>query len=72
MGPAGQWLAVGGAAPRIAMWSHNEPVTLFGALLTRSGWREPAPAHGLNVVRPRAGAPRLRALHADPIFGARR
>src|ERR1700751_6207906 len=27
----------GDAAPRIAMWSPNEPVTLFGAAVTRSG-----------------------------------
>lgn len=28
----------GDAAPRIAMWSPNEPVTLFGAAVTKSGW----------------------------------
>jgi ketosteroid isomerase-like protein len=28
----------GDASPRIAMWSHNEPVTLFGAAATRTGW----------------------------------
>jgi ketosteroid isomerase-like protein len=30
----------GDAAPRIAMWSPNEPVTLFGAAVTRSGWAD--------------------------------
>ena len=30
----------GDAGPRIAMWSHNEPVTLFGAAVTRTGWAE--------------------------------
>jgi ketosteroid isomerase-like protein len=34
----------GDAAPRIALWSHNDPVTLFGALLNVSGWREIGPA----------------------------
>ena len=30
----------GDASQRIAMWSHNEPVTLFGAAATRTGWAE--------------------------------
>jgi len=30
----------GDASPRIAMWSRNEPVTLFGAAATRTGWAE--------------------------------
>jgi ketosteroid isomerase-like protein len=30
----------GDAGPRIAMWSHDEPVTLFGAAATRTGWAE--------------------------------
>jgi ketosteroid isomerase-like protein len=34
----------GDAAPRIAMWSHNEPITVFGALLTKIGWSEVGPA----------------------------
>ena len=33
----------GEAGPRIALWSRNEPVTLFGALLTKTGWPEIAP-----------------------------
>jgi ketosteroid isomerase-like protein len=28
----------GDAGPRMAMWSHNDPVTLFGAWLVDSGW----------------------------------
>ena len=28
----------GDAAPRVAMWSHHDPVTLFGAALQGSGW----------------------------------
>lgn len=28
----------GDAAPRVAMWSHEEPVTLFGAAVTKTGW----------------------------------
>jgi ketosteroid isomerase-like protein len=34
----------GDAGPRFAVWSHNDPVTLFGALLSKSGWSELAPA----------------------------
>ena len=34
----------GDAGPRIAIWSRNDPVTLFGALLTRQGWAEVGPA----------------------------
>jgi ketosteroid isomerase-like protein len=30
----------GDAGPRIAMWSHNDPVTVFGAALNRAGWTE--------------------------------
>lgn len=30
----------GDAAPRLAMWSHGDPVTLFGAWVSRSGWEE--------------------------------
>jgi ketosteroid isomerase-like protein len=28
----------------MAIWSHNDPVTLFGALLSTSGWADIAPA----------------------------
>ncbi len=28
----------GNAAPRMAMWSRNDPVTLFGAAVSKSGW----------------------------------
>jgi ketosteroid isomerase-like protein len=30
----------GDAAPRIAIWSRNDPVTLFGAAMMGSGWTE--------------------------------
>ncbi len=30
----------GDAGPRLAIWSHNDPVTVFGALLNVSGWGE--------------------------------
>ncbi len=33
----------GDAGPRIAMWSHNEPVTVFGAAASVSGWTEIGP-----------------------------
>jgi ketosteroid isomerase-like protein len=28
----------GEVEPRLALWSHRDPVTLFGAVLTSSGW----------------------------------
>jgi ketosteroid isomerase-like protein len=34
----------GDARPRIAIWSRKDPVTLFGALLTKGGWQEVGPA----------------------------
>ena len=34
----------GNAGPRVALWSRNEPVTLFGAAMTKIGWPEIAPA----------------------------
>src|SRR6266542_1809317 len=30
----------GDAGPRMAMWSHNDPVTLFGAAFSGGGWAE--------------------------------
>lgn len=30
----------GDPGPRIAIWSRNDPVTLFGALQIKSGWRD--------------------------------
>jgi ketosteroid isomerase-like protein len=33
----------GDAGPRIAMWSHHDPVTLFGAALNGNGWGEIGP-----------------------------
>jgi len=30
----------GDAGQRMRVWSHNDPVTLFGALFTKSGWSE--------------------------------
>ncbi|MDP8904394.1 MAG: nuclear transport factor 2 family protein [Chloroflexota bacterium] len=36
----------GDAEPRMETWSHNEPVTLFGAFgIFRSGWDEVSKAH---------------------------
>jgi ketosteroid isomerase-like protein len=34
----------GDPAPRFAMWSHEDPVTVFGAAATKIGWNEIAPA----------------------------
>lgn len=33
----------GDAGPRGALWSHDDPVTLFGAEVNRSGWAELSP-----------------------------
>jgi len=33
----------GDASLRVDMWSHHEPVTLFGAVTTKTGWREVGP-----------------------------
>ncbi|HEV3234330.1 MAG TPA: nuclear transport factor 2 family protein [Candidatus Dormibacteraeota bacterium] len=33
----------GDAGPRIAMWSHTDPVTLFGAAMGGTGWAEIGP-----------------------------
>ncbi len=33
----------GDPEPRIAMWAHEDPVTLFGAARTSAGWSEIAP-----------------------------
>jgi ketosteroid isomerase-like protein len=30
----------GDAQPRLALWSHHDPVTAFGAAMSRSGWNE--------------------------------
>lgn len=30
----------GDASPRMAIWSHNDPVTLFGAAISASGWAQ--------------------------------
>ena len=30
----------GEVEPRLALWSHNDPVTLFGAALSSSGWEQ--------------------------------
>ena len=34
----------GDAEARPAIWSHHDPVTFFGAAITKSGWDEIAPA----------------------------
>jgi len=34
----------GDVGPRMALWSHAEPVTLFGAILTQTGWDRIEPA----------------------------
>ena len=33
----------GDAGPRISLWSRNDPLTLFGAVMTGTGWREIEP-----------------------------
>ncbi|HEX3285144.1 MAG TPA: nuclear transport factor 2 family protein [Mycobacterium sp.] len=34
----------GQVGPRMALWSHHEPVSLFGAVLTQHGWSAIEPA----------------------------
>lgn len=34
----------GEVEPRLALWSHEDPVTLFGAVLAASGWDDVEPA----------------------------
>ena len=41
----------GDASPRLAMWSHQDPVTLFGAAMTKSGWVELGPFFRLLASR---------------------
>ena len=41
----------GDASQRIAMWSRNDPVTLFGAAFTGSGWAEVRPVFDLLGTR---------------------
>ena len=41
----------GDARPRIALWSRKDPVTLFGALQTKTGWREIAPVFEMLASR---------------------
>jgi ketosteroid isomerase-like protein len=41
----------GDVGPRMANWSHNDPVTLFGALLMKTGWSEIASAFELLASR---------------------
>jgi len=43
LNPAEIALHNGDAAPRIAMWSRKDPVTLFGAAFSGSGWVEIEP-----------------------------
>ena len=33
----------GDAGPRVAMWAHDDPVTVFGAALSATGWAEIGP-----------------------------
>ena len=41
----------GDAGPRIALWSREDPVTLFGAVQTKTGWREIAPVFEMLASR---------------------
>jgi ketosteroid isomerase-like protein len=41
----------GDAGPRIALWSRKDPVTLFGALQTKSGWHQIAPIFEMLAAR---------------------
>jgi ketosteroid isomerase-like protein len=41
----------GDARPRMALWSRKDPVTLFGALQIKTGWREIAPIFEMLASR---------------------
>lgn len=41
----------GDPSPRMAMWSHQDPVTLFGQSMTKSGWDELSPFFRLLASR---------------------
>jgi hypothetical protein len=58
----------GDAGPRKAMWSHSDPVTLFGAARSGSGWDEqpagmPTSRHSssASAASRRRSAPRVRS-----------
>jgi ketosteroid isomerase-like protein len=44
-------LHTGDAAPRSALWSHEDPVTLFGAEVNRKGWSELEPTFNWIATR---------------------
>lgn len=41
----------GDAGPRSALWSHDDPVTLFGAEVNRTGWSELGPTFAWLATR---------------------
>jgi ketosteroid isomerase-like protein len=41
----------GDAGPRSARWSHDDPVTLFGAEVNRTGWSGPRPTFDWLATR---------------------
>lgn len=41
----------GDARPRHATWSHRDPVTLFGAVMTKQGWADIGPAFDALAAR---------------------
>lgn len=41
----------GDPSPRLAMWSHKDPVTLYGAAVTKSGWDQLEPFFKLLASR---------------------
>ncbi len=41
----------GDAGPRSALWSHDDPVTLFGAEVNRTGWSELEPTFDWIAAR---------------------
>jgi ketosteroid isomerase-like protein len=54
----------GDVSPRFAVWSHNDPVTLFGALLTASGWDEVGPSFEWLASRFSSGTFRYEVIAA--------
>ena len=44
----------GDPSPRAAIWSHEQPVTLFGAATTKIGWEEIGPTFDWAPWSPRS------------------
>ncbi|MBA2382939.1 MAG: nuclear transport factor 2 family protein [Chloroflexi bacterium] len=55
----------GNVAPRVAVWSHTDPVTLFGAVRSGSGWDEILPMFELLASQFSNGSFEYEVVAAD-------